>query len=102
MRGILDESGRRVASTRSANSPPDIKKTNRSPALLHGVGCLPRPHAPAPGGTWHVCYVRITLCYMKDAHLTLRLPADLAALLDRRARERDTGRSQLVREAVAG
>ncbi|HEU4989477.1 MAG TPA: CopG family transcriptional regulator [Gemmatimonadaceae bacterium] len=39
---------------------------------------------------------------MKDAHLTLRLPADLAALLDRRARERDTGRSQLVREAVAG
>ncbi len=37
---------------------------------------------------------------MKDSHLTLRLPADLAAALDRRAGERDLGRSQLVREAV--
>ena len=37
---------------------------------------------------------------MKNSHLTLRLPADLARALDRRAGERDTGRSQLVREAV--
>ena len=37
---------------------------------------------------------------MKDSHLTLRLPADLAAALDRRAGERDLARSQLVREAV--
>ncbi len=37
---------------------------------------------------------------MKDSHLTLRLPADLARALDRRAGERDLGRSQLVREAV--
>ena len=38
---------------------------------------------------------------MKQAHLTLRLPAALARLLDRRARERDLPRSQVVREAVS-
>lgn len=39
---------------------------------------------------------------MKDAHLTVRLPAPLARALARRAREADLPRSHLVREAVAG
>lgn len=38
---------------------------------------------------------------MKDAHLTLRLPADLARALARWARRRRVPKSQLVREAVA-
>lgn len=38
---------------------------------------------------------------MKDSHLTLRLPAALARLLDRLARTRGLPKSQLVREAVA-
>lgn len=38
---------------------------------------------------------------MKDSHLTLRLPAALADLLDRWADERDLPRSQVVREAVS-
>jgi predicted transcriptional regulator len=37
---------------------------------------------------------------MKTHHLTLRLAADLARALARRARERGLPRSQLVREAV--
>ncbi|HRP07083.1 MAG TPA: ribbon-helix-helix protein, CopG family [Gemmatimonadales bacterium] len=39
---------------------------------------------------------------MKDAHLTVRLPAPLARALARRARETDLPRSHLVREAVVG
>jgi hypothetical protein len=38
---------------------------------------------------------------MKNAHLTLRLPADLARALARLARGRRLPKSQLVREAVA-
>lgn len=38
---------------------------------------------------------------MKDSHLTLRLPADLARALARWARSRRVPKSQLVREAVA-
>lgn len=38
---------------------------------------------------------------MKDSHLTLRLPADLARALARLARGRAVPKSQLVREAVA-
>ena len=38
---------------------------------------------------------------MKDSHLTLRLPADLARALARLARGRRLPKSQLVREAVA-
>lgn len=38
---------------------------------------------------------------MKDSHLTLRLPADLARVLARWARSRGVPKSQLVREAVA-
>lgn len=38
---------------------------------------------------------------MKDAHLTLRLPHDLARELDRAAELRGTPKSGLVREAVA-
>jgi len=38
---------------------------------------------------------------MKDSHLTLRLPADLARALARWARNRRLPKSQLVREAVA-
>ena len=37
---------------------------------------------------------------MKDSHLTLRLPADLARALARWARSRRVPKSQLVREAV--
>jgi hypothetical protein len=37
---------------------------------------------------------------MKDSHLTLRLPADLARALARLARGRRLPKSQLVREAV--
>jgi hypothetical protein len=39
---------------------------------------------------------------MKDAHLTLRLSADLARALARLARGRRVPKSQVVREAVAG
>lgn len=39
---------------------------------------------------------------MKDSHLTLRLPADLARALSRLARARGLPRSQVVREALAG
>jgi hypothetical protein len=38
---------------------------------------------------------------MKDDHLTLRLPRDLARALARCARERGVPKSQLAREAVA-
>ena len=38
---------------------------------------------------------------MKDSHLTLRIPADLARALARWARHRGLPKSQLVREAVA-
>ena len=38
---------------------------------------------------------------MKDAHLTLRLPAELARALARWARARHVPKSQVVREAVA-
>lgn len=38
---------------------------------------------------------------MKDAHLTLRLPGDLARLLARSARARGVPKSQIAREAVA-
>jgi hypothetical protein len=38
---------------------------------------------------------------MKDSHLTLRLPADLARALARWARSLGVPKSQLVREAVA-
>ena len=38
---------------------------------------------------------------MKDDHLTLRIPRDLARALDRWARERGVPKSQLAREAVA-
>lgn len=37
---------------------------------------------------------------MKDSHLTLRIPADLAKLLGRRAREHGLPKSHLAREAV--
>ncbi len=37
---------------------------------------------------------------MKDSHLTLRLPAALARLLARSARDRGIPKSQLAREAV--
>jgi len=37
---------------------------------------------------------------MKDSHLTLRLPAELARALARWARERGVPKSQLAREAV--
>lgn len=38
---------------------------------------------------------------MKDTHLTLRLPTELARALARWARERQVPKSQVVREAVA-
>lgn len=38
---------------------------------------------------------------MKDALLSVRIPADLANALDHRATERGVGRSAMVREAVA-
>jgi Ribbon-helix-helix protein, copG family len=38
---------------------------------------------------------------MKDSHLTLRIPADLARALARWAKSRGVPKSQLVREAVA-
>lgn len=38
---------------------------------------------------------------MKDAHITLRLPADVARALVRRARDTGVAKSHLVREAVA-
>jgi Ribbon-helix-helix protein, copG family len=38
---------------------------------------------------------------MKDNHLTLRLPADLARALARWARDHEIPKSQAVREAVA-
>jgi predicted transcriptional regulator len=38
---------------------------------------------------------------MRDSHLTLRLPADLARALARWARDREIPKSQAVREAVA-
>jgi hypothetical protein len=38
---------------------------------------------------------------MKNSHLTLRLPADLARALARVARGRSVPKSQVVREAVA-
>lgn len=38
---------------------------------------------------------------MKDSHLTLRLPATLARLLERLAHTRGLPKSHLVREAVA-
>jgi len=38
---------------------------------------------------------------MKDDHLTLRLPADLARALARWARDHEIPKSQAVREAVA-
>ncbi len=37
---------------------------------------------------------------MKDDQLTLRVPGQLARALERRARERDVPKSQLVREAL--
>lgn len=43
----------------------------------------------------------VTLCHMKDAHLTLRLPDDLARALERAAEERGVAKSMLVREAVS-
>lgn len=38
---------------------------------------------------------------MDDAHLSLRLPSDLARTLDHVAEARGVGKSKLVREAVA-
>jgi hypothetical protein len=38
---------------------------------------------------------------MKDAHLTLRLPDELARVLERAAEERGVAKSMLVREAVS-
>ncbi len=38
---------------------------------------------------------------MKDSHLTLRIPADLARALARFARSRGVPKSQVAREAVA-
>ncbi|MFI5235214.1 MAG: CopG family transcriptional regulator [Gemmatimonadales bacterium] len=38
--------------------------------------------------------------HMKDSHVTLRLPAELARALVRRAREAGVAKSHLVREAV--
>lgn len=38
---------------------------------------------------------------MKNTHLTLRLPAELARALARLAREQEVPRSKVVREAVA-
>ncbi len=38
---------------------------------------------------------------MKDSHLTLRLPDDLARALERAAEERGVAKSMLVREAVS-
>jgi Ribbon-helix-helix protein, copG family len=38
---------------------------------------------------------------MKDALLSVRIPADLAEALDKRAEARGVGRSMMVREAVA-
>jgi hypothetical protein len=38
---------------------------------------------------------------MKDTVLSVRIPADLAESLDRRAESRGVGRSMMVREAVA-
>jgi predicted transcriptional regulator len=38
---------------------------------------------------------------MKDAHLTLRLPEDLARVLEREAEKRGVPKSMVVREAVA-
>jgi len=38
---------------------------------------------------------------MRDAHLTLRLPADLARALTRKARALGVPKSQMAREAVA-
>ena len=38
---------------------------------------------------------------MKDAHLTLRLPDELARALERAAEERGVAKSMLVREAVS-
>ena len=47
----------------------------------------------------------MTLSYnsptMKDSLLSVRIPADLADALDRRAADRGVGRSVMVREAVA-
>ena len=37
---------------------------------------------------------------MKDDQVTLRLPRDLARLIERRARERGLPRSQVIREAL--
>jgi predicted transcriptional regulator len=39
---------------------------------------------------------------MKDSHLTVRLPRELARALGKWARERGVAKSVLVREAVAG
>lgn len=38
---------------------------------------------------------------MKDTHLTLRLPLELARILSRRARDRGVPKSLVAREAVA-
>lgn len=48
--------------------------------------------------TGNTCVVH--LCYMKDRHLTLRLPEELARALARWARARGQPRSEVVREAV--
>ncbi len=39
--------------------------------------------------------------YTKDTHLTLRLPLELARVLERRARDRGVPKSLVAREAVA-
>lgn len=46
-------------------------------------------------------YIRGTLYHMKDSYLSLRLPAELAQVLSRRARRRGVPKSHLAREAVA-
>ena len=48
-----------------------------------------------------ICVGGITLQYMKDTHLTLRLSQELARALARRALARGLPKSQVAREAVA-
>jgi len=48
-----------------------------------------------------VTHVDYSVTHMKDDHLTLRLPKDLARALARWARDRGLPKSHVVREAVA-